>query len=191
MGELPGLRGYGWDIDGVLLEATILDSKSRQLGEADLILMANNPENKRVPLLVIEVKKTVIRSLTRPFQSGFKQACKYASPIGCNFCAVYDGHFMITMQRSHPYLVGMQEFPIVSDQLVKRKFAQDLWGSLLGLGGKEANGPLEPLCGVLNYPRWKGTIRFLIRDAYNRFYNTNPSTSAIEDIARIWDERNR
>lgn len=191
MREFPRLSGYGWDLDGVLIEATILDSESESVGEADLILMARNPTDKRVPLIVIEVKKTVVRNLTRPFQSSFKQAWKYANPIGCEFYAVYDGHFIITMQRSSPYLVGMCEFPINSNQTQKREFAKGIWGSLLGLQGKGASGPIKHLCGVLNYPRWKRTIRFLIRDAYKRFHNTNPSESAVEDIAETWDERNR
>jgi hypothetical protein len=142
------------------------------------------------PLLVIEVKKRVLSSLTRPFQNGFKQAWKYALPIGCKYCAVYDGHFMITMQRSSPFLIGMCEFPISSNQNLKEEFARGLWTVLLLYSEKEDTRPVEELCGVLNYPRWKSTIRYLIRDAYERFYSAAPSNEDTEKIAAIWDKRN-
>lgn len=180
----------GWDLDEVLIEATILNDESKPIGEADLILVVADSKGNREPLLVIEVKKRVLSTLTRPFQNGFKQAWKYAQPIGCKFCAVYDGHFMITMQKSSPFLIGMCEFPISSNQNLKEEFARELWTSLLSIKEKEAAGPVEELCGVVNYPRWKGTIRYLIRDAYQRFCGDVISNEDIEEIAVVWDKRN-
>jgi hypothetical protein len=186
----PKVRRLGWNLDEVLIEATILDDESKQIGEADLVLMVRDGDGNREPLLVIEVKKRVLSSLTRPFQNGFKQAWKYAQPIDCKFYAVYDGHFMITMQRSSPFLIGMCEFPISSGQERKAEFARNLWYSLLRIKENEASGPVEELCGVLNYPRWKRTIRFLIRDAYQRFYDDVISDEDKEEIAAVWDKRN-
>jgi len=97
---------------------------------------------------------------------------------------------MITMQRDSPFLVGMCEFPINSSEGQKEGFARKVWESL-AMVSKSNSSIIDDLCGVLNYPRWKRTVRYLIRDGYNHFYGVNPSNEEIEKYAMVWDERNR
>lgn len=186
-----------WIPSDVLFEASILrDSKTPW--EADLVLMAStnrSAETNRQPILVIETKKRKTSRVTQYYQAALRQARKYAYAIKCPTYAVYDGHTLILMRDSSPYLMGLTRWVPTENERSNRDFARKLWGVSRIL--KDAPPDYRPNKFIFHpdFDPWRGAIFYFIRDALQfrieviqgmspQDYNIDGEAESLADIYR-------
>ena len=187
---------YPWD---VLIEASATgDESPKPKDRADIVLLGKKDDETKI-LLVIEMKKPVAGTPTKGFKKALEQAFGYAKQLDCNYYAVYDGDTIIIMQRQHPFLVGLAQRYIRSDEQSLDKFALEFWSMAHYLNSTESVEIPTKFFRMHKqyYSRWKKTIRFLIKDAYKKYLeeqsisiNMEMIEKKSEEICKKWDELN-